>query len=208
MKNLGLKKFPALVANTRLAALLMALFANPYAHAAVEISVAQDNTDVVFNYGGTLDLSGLTKVADGNGFAFVAGDDGLGFGAIAFGVGFNLDAYLVPSLPSFSTVLFQFALGSGTGSGVSMFAHDTQTSASKLGVPDGYISGNPLAGTLTLSNETFATLGLVDGVYQSNLVSGDHVRLTIGAPIPLPASLPLLTSVVGLISVMARKGQH
>ncbi|HEY1933200.1 MAG TPA: PEP-CTERM sorting domain-containing protein [Acetobacteraceae bacterium] len=79
-------------------------------------------------------------------------------------------------------------------------------------VPQGYVSGDPLAGTSTYAGATFASLGITPGTYVWSWGSGptlDSLTLdvTASAPVvPEPTSLGLLaTALAGLFVKRRRK---
>lgn len=80
-----------------------------------------------------------------------------------------------------------------------MFEGDT------LALPIGYNSNSVIAGTLTLASQSFTTLGLIDGVYESYLPSEDFVRMVIStASVLEPGTLALLG--IGLLGMeLARR---
>ena len=62
-------------------------------------------------------------------------------------------------------------------------------------VPQGYVSGNPLSGTATYDNATFASLGITPGTYTWTWGTGvDSFTLQIG-----PAGVPDAGSTIGLL---------
>ena len=163
------------------------------ARASVIIDVSEFGVDLVFSYSGSLDTTGLIPSFMTNGAAFFVGNTNGGQTAIGFGIGPQLQGYEAPGLFSFSaTSLFldKFVGGIATGSGLSLFAGHT------LGLPVGYISNTPLSGNLTLKNQSFDTLALIAGIYESHLPSGDFLRLTIDhsgiPPVPEPNALLLI----------------
>lgn len=158
----------------------LTLWAAASAAATIDITVAQVGSDVVFSYAGALDLTGASvDTAGANIAAFAAPQTASGVGAIGFGGGPG-DSLDVTSMPAFGTG--DFVSGSPTGPGFGVFTND------RLGLPLGYTSNTPISGTLTISGETLASLGLIAGVYQTGtLPSGDFVRLTV----PEPASAVL-----------------
>lgn len=118
------------------------------------VTVAEVGNDVVFTMTGTIDLTGLTPGSDSS---HTAGIDPAG-GSVSMGAG-TTDSYTgffaVPG--SFGTGGF-VAASSYSGDHVAF----TQTA---LYVPDGYVSGSFLNGTITFANSTFASLGLTQNIY-------------------------------------------
>ena len=89
--------------------------------------------------------------------------------------------------------------GVTTGSGFAMFTRDT------VALPVGYASKSLIAGTLTLANQTFSTLGLIDGTYQINLPSNDFVRMVIDTSIAVPAPATLALMSLGIAGIGCRR---
>lgn len=153
--------------------------------ATIEITVDEVGPDVVFSYAGALDLTGANvDTAGANSNAFVAPQTANDVGAIGFGGGVTDRVFGVTSLPPFGTG--SFVAGSATGPGFGAFTTDS------LGLPLSYTSNTPISGSLTISGETLASLGLIEGVYTTgSLPSGDFVRLTIPEVVPEPGSAML-----------------
>jgi hypothetical protein len=62
-------------------------------------------------------------------------------------------------------------------------------------VPDGYRSGDPLSDASIYLDQTFATLGIVEGTYIYRFGAGanaDSLTVQIGPAVPEPASCALL----------------
>ena len=102
----------------------------------------------------------------------------------------SADAYSAISGPaSFGTGGFTFANG-GSGDVVGV-------QGLLLLVPQGYVSGNPLSGTATYDNATFASLRLTPRTYTWTWGTGvDSFTLQIG-----PAGVPDAGSTLGLLLV-------
>ena len=177
------------------------LGASRVTHAAVIITVSEMASDVVFSYSGSLDIAGLVPTTHlVNGVGFFHGKVGTE-AAIGFGVGPQMQGYEgAPSFPAMSASFTRTILGVTTGTGFSLFAGDL------LGLPIGYVSKAPLAGTLTLPDETFDTLRLIAGVYRSDLPSGDYIELTIDhSGVPEPSVLLLFGAGGGALGVRAHR---
>jgi hypothetical protein len=81
----------------------------------------------------------------------------------------------------------------------------------RLLVPDGYISGNPLAATNTWAGQSFSSLGLTPGTYTWTWGSGataDFLTVQVGpVAVPEPSTLSLagIAGVVGLAYAARRR---
>ena len=67
----------------------------------------------------------------------------------------------------------------------------------------GGYAGEPISGDLTV-NGSAVSLSLINGVYETSVLSGDFVRLTI-SDVPVPAAAPLLLGALGLFGLVRRK---
>ena len=169
--------------------------------AAVIINVAEVGNDVVFEYSGSLDTTGLTPTFLTNGLGLFGGNFSDST-AIAFGRGNQLQGFAgVQSFVPVSSADIGVILGATTGTGFALFGGDT------LGLPVGYVSGSALFGTLTLTSQTFASLLLVDGIYTTFTPSQDFIQLRIGTfSVPEPTTLALLgLGLVGMGYARRRK---
>ncbi|NNL67128.1 MAG: hypothetical protein HKP30_12855 [Myxococcales bacterium] len=168
------------------------------AAATIDITVAELGADVVFSYSGALDLAGANVVSAGaNTNAFVSPVSGSGVGAIGFGGGSTDRVFDVTSLPPFGTG--SFLAGSALGPGFGVFTSDS------LGLPLGYVSDTQIVGSLTLTGQTLASLGLLEGVYVTgSLPSGDFVHLTIPQVVPEPALALLALSGAAALGLRRR----
>jgi PEP-CTERM motif len=162
------------------------------ANASVIITVAENSGNVVFQYSGSLDTSGLVPSFITNGCGLYVGNV-IGDTGIAFGLGGStcaggsLQGYTGVSSFGITGTTVSAAFGATTGTGFALFTNDT------LALPIGYVSGGALFGTLTLAGQTFTSLGLIDGIYTTSLPSQDFIRLQINTQsVPEPGTLALL----------------
>ena len=94
------------------------------------------------------------------------------------------------------------------GSGGLAFATSTTgnvflVTGDDLALPEGYVSGSPLSGTLTFASATFASLGITPGSYVYSLPN-DTVTVKFGTA-PEPGTLALLgLGLAGLVATRKR----
>lgn len=160
------------------------------AQAGYIVTLTQQGSNVVANGSGSIDLTGLTFLANS--------DHGAAIEPIA---GIILAGPVVP-IPSFDEYLgftgpANFGGGSETdASGGSGDLVGIAGAVNELVVPMGYVSGTALLDTATWDNQTFSSLGATPGTYVWSWGSGataDTFTLHIGvAAVPEPSTLALL----------------
>lgn len=139
-----------------LLSLFLFCFGVPKGHSAVVITAVEANSDVIFSYSGTIDLTGLglggtltpsqtRGIIDPSSAAFAAQVAGA-TGARYTGV--------FSSLPS------NFGSGGITTTGAVIGDPFTISGNGVLVLPPGYSSGSAIAGTATFANESFSSLGI------------------------------------------------
>jgi PEP-CTERM motif len=170
------------------ALLALGAFAAPSAQAGYVVTLEEVGSNVVATGSGPIDLTGLNFVGSGINVAFIVPD----FATIITGptIGTGEDGYAPISGPaSFGSGGQTFASsGSGDFVGISNF------DATVL-VPHGYVSDSPLSDTSTYDNQTFASLGVTPGVYESTWGAGanQNFTLVIGAsPVPEPSTWAMM----------------
>jgi len=165
------------------------LIASP-AQAGYVVTLQEVGSDVVATGSGPIDLTGLTSAVPGGASAslFPA------FGQIFTGgtnLGGDVDLYDGISGPTDFGFGDQKIAGDTSGDLVGVIGAFAQ-----IGVPAGYVSGDPLADTATYFGKTFASLGAIPGTYEWTWGTGPNQNFTliIGTPVsvPEPASLALL----------------
>ena len=173
------------------------------ARASIIINAVESAGDVVFTGGGTADTSALTF--DSSGFAFAGVNPSFPFLHMNDG-----NANILTGLLGPSTFGVGFGAGADSSSG-DTFGINFQSSTLSLLVPQGYVSGSALSGTMTFIGTTLADLGLTPGTTHiwtwgsASVNNADSLSLNIGAATtPEPSTLALLG--LGLLSVgYARK---
>ena len=185
---------------------IFAAFLNSHnTRADIVITVAESPTGVSIEGDGTLDLGGLSIVFEGD---------------QTTGINPSLPVVSLGGTDTFSNAIDSYGLTTGSipsniGPGSIPFA-PTNVSGDVFGfglfggseeifVPDGYVSGDPLAGTSFYASQSFASIGLTPGSYGFTIPSGDSVTVNINAiPEPTTAAMLGLSSFV-LISRRRRR---
>ena len=176
------------------------------AQAAYIVYATEVGGDVVFEGSGSLDLSAWNQLSARNRSSGVqpGGQDPF----FTFGASLARD-YTSPE---------NFNGPSTIGPGTSFISANSEVgdftgiclSGCALYVPDGYISGQALAGSATFTGQTFSSIGLTPGSYEWTWGSGataDSLTLNIGA-VPIPAAVWLFGSgLLGLVGVARRKAR-
>ena len=177
-----------------IACLLLLLASSRTADAALIINVNEVGSDVVTTFSGSIDLSGLSL--------FQTGMAPGGMGAEIPGIRSGDASYQqFTSYEGVTTVPTAFGPGNGGWRVATSYIGDANVGpvGSKIYVPEGYVSENPLSATMTHSGWSFASLGLTPGQYVWSW-SSDSVELNIiDASVPEPGSIALL--VVGLFGL-------
>lgn len=111
--------------------------------------------NVVFSYSGSVDLTGFPGMQTAQTF----GNASPPVGTIAF------STFTFTSWDGYSFAPFNLSFGPGVGADArpTTFTGDIFQVAAWLGtigVPQGYVSGTPLAGSMTFAGETFASMGI------------------------------------------------
>jgi hypothetical protein len=165
----------------------------PLSHSAVVIYIVETGGDVQATLSGNIDLLALDTSNN-----LISGWDG--FWVSDGIVGFNSDSGNVDFYPI--DVVRWPALGAGcclnvwdssSGDAVAMFGDPA------LGLPPGYVSGDPLSATATKNSTDFATLGFIPGTYETTLTNGSVTdTLTVNVGVAPPATYTVGGTVSGL----------
>lgn len=132
--------------------------------AAVVAIAAQEGSDVIFRFSGSILTTNLKPLAV-TPSTIRAGispqTGGIGFGSV---LGDDSARYLlfVASLGPFGTGVGGFA-DSASGD---IFGLVNNSRSAELVLPKSYLSGSTISGSMTFSNHTFQTLGLSPGTYE------------------------------------------
>jgi hypothetical protein len=165
------------------AALALGCGAARTAEAAFTFTILQQGGDVVVTGAGTLNLAGLGPGGGGPVPALIKGS------AAALTTPGDIALYALVNGPSAFGTGDEVAATSSSGDAVYL-----DGTARIIGVPQGYISGEALAASMTFAGATLASLGLTPGTYVwswGDAGAGDTLTVQIGA-VPEPASLMLL----------------
>lgn len=163
-----------------LAALLLATGS---AHAAYTINMYQNGPDVVAVGSGSINLTGLVFSGSGGTAAIVRAVNA----TLVVGTATTFDAYDGIAGPINFGAGVAVTATSYSGNGVGF-----NGSINRMVVPQGYVSGNPLASSSTWAGTTIAGLGLTVGTYTWNW-AGDSLTLVISLAPPVAAVQPVPT---------------
>jgi hypothetical protein len=170
------------------AILALGAFAAPSAQAGYVVTLEEVGSNVVATGSGPIDLTGLTFLSSGNSQAFIVPARALTITGPTILTG--EDAYAPISRPANFGSGFQTFASTGSGDVVGIL-----TISAALIVPQGYVSDGPLFDTSTYDNQTFASLGVTPGVYESTWGAGanQNFTLVIGAsPVPEPSTWAMM----------------
>ncbi|MGV3661329.1 MAG: autotransporter outer membrane beta-barrel domain-containing protein [Prosthecobacter sp.] len=138
----------------RLWAGTLALFLMGQAQADIIIQGQEVGGNVVFTYAGSMDLTGLPAPGSPASFGQLSPSGRIAFADFAFTTWDGWD---------FAPFDLNFGPGVGPDARPTTFTGDTFAVLAQfgiIGVPVGYVSGTPLAGTMTFAGETFASMGI------------------------------------------------
>jgi hypothetical protein len=140
--------------------------------------VTEQGGDVEVTGSGSINLVGLTS----------GGDDNNGSGIVAkhaeLSIGGAVQVYLGVSGPA--------NFGSGSGASTTNPTGDPVGIAGglhQLFVPQGYVSGDSLSGSMMFANATFASLGVTPGVYTYTWGNSD-IHNSLVVDIEVPSTVP------------------
>lgn len=161
----------------------LALCFAPTAHAVYVLTLQEVGPDVVATGSGSFDtadllvfMSGETVVVD---LAPFETEVGVGLGPVA-------NVYLGANGPTSFGPGMQDVLASSATGNLTVFAGFI----GGTGVPEGYVSGSPLAGSATFDNQNFATLGFTPGTYVYTWgIGADAHSLRVVSVAPEPSHL-------------------
>jgi hypothetical protein len=172
------------------AAMLIGLSAPP-ARAGYVVDLTQQGPNVVATGSGAIDLTGLA-------FATAISLDPLLIpgGIIVTGAAARGDVFQIPTgLPVFGSGGF-ISADSATGDlvGIDSFLVGEGAPFPGLVVPDGYHSDGPLSDTATYLNQTFKSLGVTLGTFETKWGPGanQNFTLVVGTAVPEPSTWAMM----------------
>jgi hypothetical protein len=158
----------------------------PSAQAGYVVTLEEVGSDVVVTGSGPIDLTGLSFSRN----SITSATIGPSGGVILTGQPNFLSVYSGFSGPSSFGSGSQSDPGSSGGDFVGVISLNNT-----LYVPKGYVSGSPLSDNATYDNQTFASLGVIPGVYEWTWGTGANQNFTldIGAsPVPEPSTWAMM----------------
>lgn len=171
------------------------------AQAALLMSFQEVGSDVIGTMSGSLNLSGMSATT-----GFTSSVIGAETSAGIFGtgpIGSVLTRYIGQiSGPASFGIGGNVSADSTTGDAVFFYA-----TLHAFWVPDTYISGDALSGSLTFLNDSFTSLGATAGDHVYTLTSGDTITVRFANAVPLPASLPLSAAALAALALVRRRRQ-
>jgi len=157
------------------------------ADAVMILNATESGGGVVFSYSGTLNTTGLTYRGKFSSSSTSEVDSSKGYfwgnGAGGFYDEYddNANSFAVP----FGAGPF-YAENNSTGDIFSLGYYGND-----IYVPSSYSSGTTLAGSVTFTGQSFASLGMTPGTYINTLSNNDTITLNVGTT-AVPGPLPIL----------------
>jgi hypothetical protein len=196
-----LKSIKKILASLTLAVAILA--ASGTASAAVIINVYEMGSDVVFSTTGSLNLSGASYLG-GIGYAdgFIPGGSNW---YIASGSGSSVDNYALTSFAGAFGTSGTFFNTPSSVSGSDFFIWGQAGATEQVGVPVGYVSGDPINSGMVFSGATIAGFTMIPGTYVYSLPN-DTITLNIGGRVdivPEPGAFSVVS--LGLVAGLAAR---
>jgi hypothetical protein len=164
------------------------------AQAAVIVNVQEVGADVVVNFSGQIDPTGLGAGAYSGGTnRFVRPEFGTVVSVYYEGWFYS---YVTPDAPHGTGVATYTETQSGDSFAVSKFG---------VTVPYLYVTNTALSGSMTFVGATLFSLGYAPGVYVLTLPNDTITTNVIASAVPLPAAAPLLLGALALTGFAARR---
>jgi hypothetical protein len=194
-----------------LLALAVILFAAVSARATIIINASEAGGNVAFTLSGSFNTSSATFLQ----FAAVTPGNQVtpSAGFIAFSGGSGLNQWILPNFSGPGSFGSGGSISNFTGSANNAFAGFFLVGPGQTGMAllSSYVSGSALTGSLTLTGQSFASLGIAPGTYVSSWNNGgisDGLTMTINPSQSVPETGSVLCmlglSVAGMI-VAARR---
>jgi PEP-CTERM motif len=175
------------------------------ANASVVINIAQSGANVVATMSGTINIQLNTQDGSSGLGGYIRSTDAV----IFFGSG-SSKSYRIFAGPTSWGPGTGFTLGA-VSPGNSDFGLAAQGVGTTVYVPQNYVFGSALSGTITYTGTSIAALGLTSGIYTytslSSSISVDTITVNIGslAAVPEPATWAMMLAGFGLVGGALRQ---
>ena len=179
-----------------IAAASAALLSASAAQSAVIVNVQEVGANVVIDYSGMIDLTGLDHPGNIPGAPFSARVTPNAGEVISLNGGY--------ALYTFGSTTVAHGPGSVTST-IDRSGDDFGFLNGVLTVAIGYVSGTALSGSLTFVGASLFTLGYAPGAYVTALPNDTITTNVIASAVPLPAAAPLLLGALALTGFAARR---
>jgi len=190
--------------NKACAAVAATLLAGSASAGVINVNFVEVGGDVVINYEGTFDTTGLTPLGVAPIGSLLTPSTGSFVSGATFFTVYE-GAFAAPFGTSDNTIFGGFSTGDPFLLGAGVIGVDAGGFSTAP-----YVSGELLSGTLTLANSTFASLDIATTATPQQFTDGNNTVFTNAgfaqiSTVPLPASIVLLLSGIAGLGFVSRK---